>query len=313
MKSMKTTLIAISALAAISATGIAIAEPDKPRPTPEATTPEAPSPAELTATLCLTCHGNNQAGQQRLAPPFAMVKMHYQSLGEEAFIKSVSEWVKKPDKAKSKMPGAINHFGLMPAAGYPETAVAIVAKYIYQNEFSMPGAGRQGRGQALRDEACRPDTSATAKAGAECPEDCGPSKDATVNAEDHCATNEDNALTSATKHLTDTATAAKRHVPAPMMAPLLNVESDVGAFSSNATEDHANLARRIDRNLRQLISNFTMESDDHNRLHEWLIPFRELAAQHAASSDVTVQTGKVLEMRQSLKSFHERFEPAPQP
>jgi mono/diheme cytochrome c family protein len=162
MKSMKTKLIAISALGIVITTGMAAAE--------------APSPAELTATRCLICHGDNQAGQQRLAPPFAMVKMHYQDLDEDAFIKAVSAWVKTPDKEKSKMPGAINRFGLMPALPYPDADVAAIAKYLYKTDFEMPGQGGKGMGRGQGGgcgENCKPEKCGTTKAGGKGCGGCG--------------------------------------------------------------------------------------------------------------------------------------------
>lgn len=155
MKTIGINLIALPLLGIISTTGIIAAETDKQAPSPETRIEESPSPAELTATRCLICHGNNQTGTQRLAPPFAMVKMHYQSLDEKAFIKTVSAWIKAPDKQKSRMPGAINRFGLMPAFPYPDAEIAAIAKYVYATNFPMPGGGGQGMGGMD----CAPETS----------------------------------------------------------------------------------------------------------------------------------------------------------
>lgn len=150
MKSFKTNLIIVFAFEIISTVGIAseaLATPDEQIKK----LLSAPA-AELTTTRCLICHGDTQVGQKRLAPPFMMVKRHYQSLDKDEFIQAISSWVKEPSKNRTKMPGAINRFGLMPAFGYPEVEVQAIAEYIYETDFQMPGRGNcnttiQGKGR----------------------------------------------------------------------------------------------------------------------------------------------------------------------
>jgi mono/diheme cytochrome c family protein len=119
-----------------------------------ASEPQAkPSPGEAELAMrCLICHGDGQVGQQRLAPPMVMVKMRYMQPTEEAFVKRIADWVKKPDAEKSKFPGAIHRFKLMPTFVIPEEEVKLIAQYIYKTEFKFPGncgAGHQhgGKGQ----------------------------------------------------------------------------------------------------------------------------------------------------------------------
>lgn len=255
---------------------------------------EAPDPAELTATRCLICHGNFVPGKGPLAPPFAMVKRHYESLDEKTFIKTVSAWIKEPEKQKSRMPGAINRFGLMPALAYPDAEVTAIARYIYQTDFAMPGHGGGGMGRGKS-------AAAATDAGQGCEDECGPGGTAA----------------SKTVGQADAEKAApavpKWPIPAAMMAHLTSLEKDINAFSSIAAEDHANLAKRIDKQTDELISSCTMDGEAHNALHEWLMPFLELAQQHAESADPAIQQEKVLEMRRAFTAFHKRFEPAPQP
>lgn len=145
MKSPKSQFIAFSAIAA--AVTLA-AETAAPAPQVQAETPAAATPSELIAMRCLICHGNPAAGAKRLAPPFAMVKMHYDDLDEEAFVKTVSAWIKHPDQAKSRMPGAIRNFGLMPAQVVPDADVKAIAHYLFRTDFPMPGMGRGPRAMA---------------------------------------------------------------------------------------------------------------------------------------------------------------------
>ena len=129
-----------------------------------------PGQAE-TQARCLICHGDTQAGQARLAPPMVMVKRHYQSLSQAEFEKAVLAWVKKPDAKKSKMPGAIRRFNLMPTFVIPDAEIKLIAQYIHQTDFAFPGncgsaqgAGKGAKGakagkagQGCEDENCGPD------------------------------------------------------------------------------------------------------------------------------------------------------------
>ena len=108
--------------------------------------PTHPGKAETTMR-CLICHGDAQTGQQRLAPPMVMVKRHYQNLNQAEFEKAVLAWVKKPDANKSKMPGAIRRFNLMPTFPIPEPEIKLIANYIYKTDFTFPRNCGQGNGQ----------------------------------------------------------------------------------------------------------------------------------------------------------------------
>lgn len=273
MHSILTALFIMPAFCVVATIGTVTAETDEPLLISPAAAAASQSPAELTAARCLICHGNVVPGKGPLAPPFKMVKMHYGSLDEEAFVKAVSSWVKAPDKAKSKLPAmAIDRFGIMPALGYPEAEVTAIAHYIYQTDIPMPGHGQSG-------------AIAADKPAEGCADDCGPGGNITP----------------------------KWPIPAEMMTHLQGLDKDIGTFESSVSEDHANLAKRTGKHLTTLISSCTMEGDAHTTLHEWLVPFRELAKQHAEAADPAAQQQKVLEMRRSFTAFHERFEAVPQP
>ena len=150
MKSLNMHLIALSSLGAIITAVTLAAENGTTEPKPKVETSAAASPEELIATRCLVCHGNPAAGTRRLAPPFGMVKMHYDDLNEEAFVKTVSAWVEQPEKQKSRMPGAVRNFGLMPAQIVSEPEITAIARYLYRTDFAMPGGGCGGMGKGPR-------------------------------------------------------------------------------------------------------------------------------------------------------------------
>lgn len=101
----------------------------------------------MTKALCMVCHGDSQAGQQRLAPPMMMVKSRYQTLGKDEMVKAIAQWVKKPDAKKSRMPGAINNFGIMPPLALPDADLEAIATYISKTKFTMPAGCGPGQGQ----------------------------------------------------------------------------------------------------------------------------------------------------------------------
>ncbi|MCP5535793.1 MAG: cytochrome c [Akkermansiaceae bacterium] len=139
---MKTTRIASPLMGVCcvigTLTGLSMAEPDKGE--------------TMTKALCMACHGDTQAGQKRLAPPMMMVKQRYQTLKKDEMVAAIVAWAKKPDAKHSRMPGAINNFGLMPPLPLPDADLQAIASYIAKTEFAMPkgcgpGAGN-GQGPA---------------------------------------------------------------------------------------------------------------------------------------------------------------------
>ena len=95
---------------------------------------------KLMETYCYACHNPTTDHDDRIAPPMVAVKKHYISEGttKEEFIAAVQDWVKKPSEDKSKMPGAIRNFGLMPFAPYPEATVEQIADYMFDYDIDQP-------------------------------------------------------------------------------------------------------------------------------------------------------------------------------
>jgi hypothetical protein len=102
----------------------------------------------LLKAYCYACHGPEARGDDRLAPPMFAIKMHYQDEGvdKEEFVQLIVDWAKEPSAEKSRMPGALKRFGVMPYQPFPEDSLKIIAAYIYDNEMVHPG-GSHGRGK----------------------------------------------------------------------------------------------------------------------------------------------------------------------
>jgi cytochrome c553 len=92
----------------------------------------------MTKAICMACHGDTQAGQKRLAPPMMMVKRRYSALKKDERVEAMAKWAKKPDAKKTRMPGAVRNFGLMPPLPLPDADLQAIATYISKTEFAMP-------------------------------------------------------------------------------------------------------------------------------------------------------------------------------
>jgi mono/diheme cytochrome c family protein len=95
---------------------------------------------KLLETQCYTCHIPKGGPNERLAPPMFAVKKHYTKhyATQEEFVKAFSAYVTNPDSLKSKMPGALKRFGVMPKMTINEEDLHLIATYVYQNEFKKP-------------------------------------------------------------------------------------------------------------------------------------------------------------------------------
>lgn len=95
---------------------------------------------KIIETKCYICHDATTPEANRLAPPMAAVKMRYQMGGttKNEFINDFVEWSRKPSREKSKMPGAVQRFGVMPYLPYPEEEIKQIADYLYDNEIDQP-------------------------------------------------------------------------------------------------------------------------------------------------------------------------------
>jgi len=94
---------------------------------------------KLLKTYCIACHSPSASHDNRLAPPMIAIKKHYTrgNISKSEFIISIQEVIKNPEE-KGKMYGAINRFGPMPKASYPDGTISIIADYIYDNEIDQP-------------------------------------------------------------------------------------------------------------------------------------------------------------------------------
>ncbi len=129
------------------------------------------------------------------------------------------------------------------------------------------------------------------------------------------ASDQEAAKTSVTTTTSDTPTTpaqeqppGKWPVPEGMMKHFRDLEQDIQTFATATEKDHAALAAKIDQHINNVISSCTMEGKAHDALHEWLMPFRQLAKEYAAATDPTIKSQKFQAMLESFAAFHARFE-----
>lgn len=108
---------------------------------------------ELLEKYCYSCHQVNASMGNRVAPPMFMVKSHYLDLGDtkEEFTNAILAWVENPSEERSKMPGALRKFGVMPYQAFPKDTIIKIAHYLYDSEPEKPRGfkshqkGKRGR------------------------------------------------------------------------------------------------------------------------------------------------------------------------
>ncbi|WP_299532729.1 DUF3365 domain-containing protein [Ulvibacterium sp.] len=88
---------------------------------------------------CLMCHNPKASEAQMIAPPMAMIKLHYldSSTTKEQFTEALVHWLNDPEQ-ESKIPNAVERFGNMPYIPYPEKVIEQIAAYMYDYEMDRP-------------------------------------------------------------------------------------------------------------------------------------------------------------------------------
>lgn len=95
---------------------------------------------KLMQTHCYVCHSPTATEENRIAPPMIAIKKHYINEGttKEEFINTMINWVKGPSEGKSKMPGAVRRFGVMPYQPFPEQTIRQISDYMYDHDIEEP-------------------------------------------------------------------------------------------------------------------------------------------------------------------------------
>lgn len=102
---------------------------------------KAPQGEKLMKVQCYVCHNPSTAMDNRVAPPMIAIRRHYlrSGMSQKEFVNAITTYVKNPSKETSKMPGAVQRFGLMPKMIFNEEELIQIANYLYENEPQKPG------------------------------------------------------------------------------------------------------------------------------------------------------------------------------
>ena len=95
---------------------------------------------KIMETECYICHNPKASEESMIAPPMIAIKKHYinQETTKEQFQYDLVSWINNPSEEKSKMPGALRKFGIMPLQPFPEDKIKLIAEYIYDYEIDEP-------------------------------------------------------------------------------------------------------------------------------------------------------------------------------
>ncbi|MBD0823981.1 hypothetical protein [Aestuariibaculum marinum] len=95
---------------------------------------------KLMETYCYSCHDATTSHDNRLAPPMIAIKKRYISANttKEEFTEDMLLWMKKPSEEISKMPEAVERFGVMPIMVFPDRVIKQISEYMYNNDIAQP-------------------------------------------------------------------------------------------------------------------------------------------------------------------------------
>lgn len=97
-------------------------------------------------------------------------------------------------------------------------------------------------------------------------------------------------------------------VPEEMMQYLRSMENAINSFENNTEKDYVALARLIDRDIRMLTENCTMEGQGHDELHKWLVPYIELSEDFDLATETAEQEKIYQAFKQKFEVFNTYFE-----
>ena len=97
---------------------------------------------QLLESSCFACHSPKTTIEDRIAPPMAAIKKYYitenENITEKEFTKRLITFIENPNQENSKIPEAIERFGLMPKMNFTPKQIAQIANYIYNSKLDEP-------------------------------------------------------------------------------------------------------------------------------------------------------------------------------
>lgn len=112
---------------------------------------------KLANQYCFTCHTPGMTPARAVAPGFEAVKEAYwgSNASRTEFVAAMSGFLASPSAAASKMPEAVEKFGLMANLGLPEKDMQAIAAFMFETDLSKPDWHKQA--DAAADQAADTD------------------------------------------------------------------------------------------------------------------------------------------------------------
>ena len=116
---------------------------ENPNPKNEIFKPNQQELAEgfrLTEISCFSCHSPDASLKSKIAPSMESIKKLYinGNVSYEQFTQELIAFLNNPSEEKSKMPGAIEQFNLMPKVNLSDEQFSKIAAYIYFSDIEKP-------------------------------------------------------------------------------------------------------------------------------------------------------------------------------
>ena len=96
---------------------------------------------QLLEANCFSCHSPKGNHDNRIAPPMIAIKQQYvlQNTTKNEFTADLIAYVTDPSEENTKMPEAVEQFGVMPKMNFSAEQLTQIAGYIYDVELESPG------------------------------------------------------------------------------------------------------------------------------------------------------------------------------
>jgi len=101
--------------------------------------------------------------------------------------------------------------------------------------------------------------------------------------------------------------ATKILINAEMRHPLQEMDQLIRNFQGTDLNSYQNLGIMLTKKNDQLALSCTMEGEDHEILHDWLIPHIDLIEKLKKASDITDAQKQLQNLRKSMEHFHQQF------
>ncbi|KAA3647553.1 MAG: hypothetical protein DWP98_09145 [Bacteroidetes bacterium] len=92
-----------------------------------------------------------------------------------------------------------------------------------------------------------------------------------------------------------------------MLDYIRKMEENIIDFKGTNSEEFNSLAKSIDKNTKNLVSNCSMTGQAHDELHKWLIPFLKITKEFKEAKSIDKQKQHLQEIQTAFLEFNTYF------